>query len=153
HSGAGATQPKRKADATTTRMTKSQPKPSTSFRTRIRHHTSFRALAALFSAFLLLASLVAPPSFAAATPTLAQILARAYTARGGLVRLHALQGQRITGTISFGNDASGPFFVEFKRPLKMHMELTVQNQTMVRIYDGTQGWASNPFAGKSNLDP
>src|SRR5262249_3120938 len=72
---------------------------------------------------------------------------------GGLVRLHALQGQKITGTISFGNDASGPFFVEFRRPLKMHMELTVQNQTMVRIYNGTEGWANNPFAGKTNLDP
>jgi outer membrane lipoprotein-sorting protein len=89
---------------------------------------------------------------APAAPTLAQVLAKAYTARGGLVRLRAMQGQRVTGTISFGNDASGPFFVEMKRPLKMHMELTVQNQTMVRIFDGKEGWANNPFTGKASLD-
>jgi len=28
------------------------------------------------------------------------------------------------------------------------MQLTVQNQTMVRVYDGQSGWANNPFAGK-----
>jgi len=107
----------------------------------------------VLSALLLLASLATAPTFAAAAaPTLAQILARAYTARGGLVRLRTLQGQRITGTISFGNDASGPFFVEFRRPLKMHMEMTVQNQTMIRVYNGTEGWANNPFAGKTNPD-
>jgi len=33
----------------------------------------------------------------------------------------------------------------------MHMQLTIQNQTMVRVYDGKQGWANNPFAGK--VDP
>jgi outer membrane lipoprotein-sorting protein len=101
-------------------------------------------------AFLVLSSLAASPVFAAPAQTVTQILARVYTARGGLVRLRALQGQRITGTISFGNDASGPFFVEFKRPLKMHMELTIQNQTMMRVFDGKQGWANNPFAGKTN---
>jgi outer membrane lipoprotein-sorting protein len=103
---------------------------------------------------VLLASLVSFTITAAApaAPTLAQVLAKAYTARGGLVKLRAMQGQRVTGTISFGNDASGPFFVEMKRPLKMHMELTVQNQTMVRIFDGKEGWASNPFTGKASLD-
>jgi len=89
---------------------------------------------------------------ASADPTAAQILAKSYIARGGLVKLHAMLGQRVTGTISFGNDASGPFFVEMKRPLKMHMELTVQNQTMVRIFDGKDGWANNPFVGKASLD-
>ncbi len=35
----------------------------------------------------------------------------------------------------------------------MHMELTIQNQTMVRVHDGkSQGWANNPFAGKMNPD-
>ncbi len=33
----------------------------------------------------------------------------------------------------------------------MHMQLTIQNQTMVRVYDGkSQGWANNPFAGKAD---
>jgi hypothetical protein len=35
----------------------------------------------------------------------------------------------------------------------MHMQLTVQNQTMVRVYDGkSAGWANNPFAAKLNTE-
>lgn len=116
-----------------------------------------RRIAALGAVLALCSLLSAPTATAAPEPvqnlTIAQVLARAYTARGGLVRLHALQGQRVSGTISFGNDASGPFFVEFRRPLKMHMELTVQNQTVVRIFDGKEGWANNPFAGKAAAEP
>ena len=78
-----------------------------------------------------------------------EILAKVMAARGGLTKLHALRSQRISGTIAFG-DVSGPFVVEFKRPLKMHMQLTVQNQTMVRVYNGQSGWANNPFTGKMN---
>src|ERR1700733_9883352 len=91
---------------------------------------------------------VAPTPTAAQTAS--QILAKVYVARGGLTRIKALRSERITGTISFGSEASGPFTVELKRPMKMHMTLSVQNQTMVRVYDGTQGWANNPFAGKAN---
>jgi outer membrane lipoprotein-sorting protein len=87
-----------------------------------------------------------------AAQTTSQILAKVYVARGGLTRIKALRSERITGTISFGSEASGPFTVELKRPMKMHMTLSVQNQTMVRVYDGTQGWANNPFAGKLNPD-
>jgi outer membrane lipoprotein-sorting protein len=107
---------------------------------------SRRIVGAILLGLLVFSFFVSPAPLAA--QTLAQILAKVYTARGGLVKLRVLQGQRVTGTISFGNDASGPFFVEMKRPLKMHMELTVQNQTMVRVFDGKDGWANNPFLGK-----
>ena len=85
----------------------------------------------------------------ASAQTADQILAKVIAARGGRDKLRAVRSQRISGTISFG-DVSGPFVVELKRPLKMHMQLTVQNQTMVRVYDGQSGWANNPFAGKLN---
>jgi hypothetical protein len=79
-----------------------------------------------------------------------EILAKVIAARGGHAKLHAVHSERISGKISFG-DLSGPFVVELKRPLKMHMQLTIQDQTMVRVYDGkSQGWANNPFAGKTN---
>src|SRR5205823_12629651 len=114
-------------------------------------------IAALGAVLAFCSLLSAPTAPAFAEPvqnlTIAQVLARVYVARGGLVKLRALQGQRVTGTISFGNDASGPFFVEFRRPMKMHMELTVQNQTVVRIFDGKEGWANNPFTGKINPEP
>src|ERR1700743_1286731 len=85
--------------------------------------------------------------------TINQILAKVYIARGGLARIHALRSERVSGTISFGSEASGPFTVELKRPMKMHMTLAVQNQTMIRVFDGTQGWSNNPFAGKLNPEP
>jgi outer membrane lipoprotein-sorting protein len=84
--------------------------------------------------------------------TVTQIVAKVFVARGGLARIRAIKSERVSGTISFGSEASGPFAVELKRPLKMHMTLTVQNKTMVRFFDGTQGWANNPFAGKVNPD-
>jgi outer membrane lipoprotein-sorting protein len=85
----------------------------------------------------------------ASAQTADHILAKVIAARGGFSKLRAVHSQRISGTISFG-DVSGPFLVELKRPLKMHMQLTVQNQTMVRVYDGQSGWANNPFTGKVN---
>ena len=84
---------------------------------------------------------------AAGAQTADEILAKVLAARGGLDKLRAINSERVSGQISFG-DVSGPFVVELKRPLKMHMQLTIQNQTMVRVYDGKQGWANNPFAGK-----
>ena len=103
-----------------------------------------------FATACLLVCAVAP-SLSAQTVT--QIIAKVFVARGGLTKMRAIKSERVSGTISFGSEASGPFVVELKRPLKMHMTLTVQNQTMVRVYDGTQGWANNPFAGKPNPDP
>ena len=77
-----------------------------------------------------------------------EILAKVLAARGGLDKMRAIHSERVSGQISFG-DVSGPFAVELKRPLKMHMQITIQDKTMVRVYDGkSQGWANNPFAGK-----
>lgn len=88
----------------------------------------------------------------ASAQTIDEILAKVAAARGGSGKLKAVDSERVSGKISFG-DVAGPFVVELKRPLKMHMQLTIQNQTMVRVYDGkSQGWANNPFAGKMNPD-
>jgi hypothetical protein len=93
-----------------------------------------------------------PLTAAAQTPD--YILDRAIAARGGLEKIRAVQAERISGHISFGADAEGPFVVELKRPRKMHMEFTLQGSTMVRVYDGkSAGWANNPFAGKNNPEP
>jgi outer membrane lipoprotein-sorting protein len=79
---------------------------------------------------------------------------KALAARGGLDKIRAVQAERVSGHISFGADAEGPFVVELKRPRKMHMEFTVQGGTMVRVYDGkSAGWTVNPFAGKNTPEP
>jgi len=82
------------------------------------------------------------------------IIDKALAARGGLDKIRAVQAERVSGHISFGADAEGPFVVELKRPRKMHMEFTVQGGTMVRVYDGkSAGWTVNPFAGKNTPEP
>lgn len=99
---------------------------------------------------LLLGAIVAP---GVSAQTADQILAKVFAARGGMDKIRAINAERVSGRIAFGNEAAGPFVVELKRPLRMHMQLTVQNMTMVRVYDGKSGgWANNPFAGKMNPD-
>jgi outer membrane lipoprotein-sorting protein len=75
-------------------------------------------------------------------------------ARGGLARIKAVQTERVTGVITFAPGVEGPFFVERKRPLKMHMEITVNGQTLLRVYDGkSAGWIYNPFAPNASVAP
>ena len=83
-----------------------------------------------------------------------EIIAKYIAARGGLEKIKAVKSERVTGTISFGPDAEGPFVVERKRPLKMHMEITVNGQTVIRVYDGkSAGWIYNPFTPNPSVQP
>jgi len=82
----------------------------------------------------------------AGAQTADDIIAKSLAARGGLEKIKAVQTQRISGTISFGQ-ADGPFVIELKRPMKLHMEVTLAGQKLVRVYNGKgTGWTVNPFA-------
>ena len=73
-------------------------------------------------------------------------------ARGGVAKIKAVQTERVTGTITFAPGVEGPFFVERKRPLKMHMEITVNGQSLIRVYDGkSSGWIYNPFTPNASV--
>jgi len=75
-------------------------------------------------------------------------------ARGGLAKLKSVQTERVTGVITFAPGVEGPFFVERKRPLKMHMEIAINGQSLVRVYDGkSSGWIYNPFAPNAAVLP
>lgn len=83
-----------------------------------------------------------------------QLVAKVLQARGGIARLKAVQSERVSGTISLGPGAEGPFTVELKRPGKMHMEVTIQGQTVLRVYDGhASGWIVNPFSQTKSAVP
>lgn len=78
-----------------------------------------------------------------------EIVTKVLAARGGLEKAKAVQSERITGTIYFNPELYGPFLAEFKRPGKMHNEVTIQNKTVVRSFNGKdEGWIVNPFVGK-----
>jgi len=90
----------------------------------------------------------------AAAQTADEIVAKVLAARGGLEKAKAVQSERITGTIYFSPELYGPFVAEFKRPGKMHNELTIQNKTVVRTFNGKDGgWVINPFVGKNSPEP
>lgn len=93
-----------------------------------------------------------------ATPLSAQtadeVIGNYIAARGGLAKIKAVKSERVTGIISFGPDAEGPFLVERQRPLKMHMEITLQGLTLIRTYDGkSTGWIFNPFTASPSVQP
>lgn len=86
--------------------------------------------------------------------TVDDILSSYIAARGGSDKIKSVKTERVTGTISFGPDAEGPFFIERKRPLKLHMEITLNGQSLIRTYDGkSAGWIYNPFAPNPSVEP
>jgi hypothetical protein len=89
-----------------------------------------------------------------AAQTTDEIVAKVMAARGGLEKAKAVKTERITGTIYFNAEMYGPFLAEFKRPGKMHNEVTIQNKTVVRSFNGKDaGWVTNPFVGKDGPEP
>jgi outer membrane lipoprotein-sorting protein len=104
-----------------------------------------RALAIALALQCLLAVLCRP----VVAQTAEEIVSKVLAARGGLEKIKAVQSQRITGVIYFNPDLYGPFMAEFKRPGKMHNEVTIHDKTVVRTINGKgAGWVVNPFAGK-----
>ena len=104
------------------------------------------ALLVLATVFLLPAGLAAQ--------TADDVINAYLKARGGLAKIRSIQTERVSGTISFGPNLEGPFFVERKRTLKMHMELQVGGQTLIRVYDGkSAGWIYNPFTPDPAVTP
>ena len=101
----------------------------------------------------LLAAIAILPAIASAQ-TADEVIQKYLDARGGAAKIKAIQTERVSGTISFGPGAEGPFVVERKRPLKMHMEITVAGKTLIRSYDGKgAGWVYNPFGPNPAVAP
>src|SRR5437667_5854588 len=89
-----------------------------------------------------------------AAQTADEIVKKALDARGGVDKLKAVQTERVTGRITFSRDVEGTFVVELKRPLKMHVEISIEGQRIVRVYDGkSSGWMINPFAETKDVQP
>ncbi len=112
-----------------------------------------RRVPAIFGAAILAAIQLAQPTSSLAQ-TSDELVAKVLEARGGLAKAKAVKSERITGTIYFTQDLYGPFIAEFKRPGKMHNEVTIQDKTVVRAFNGKDGgWMINPFAGKNAPEP
>jgi hypothetical protein len=106
----------------------------------------------------------APPHLSAA-----QIVEKNVAARGGLAAWRGVQTMIWKGRVGAGatsyeavshgkletrqrDEAQLPFTLEFKRPLKMRLEIQFNGQTAVQVFDGANGWKLRPYLGRSNWD-
>jgi outer membrane lipoprotein-sorting protein len=97
---------------------------------------------------------VAPPSRSrpqsAATPglTVAEIVEKNAAARGGVAAWRKLQTIAFAGHVESASAPARrmPFLLEQERPNRTRFELMAENQRLVRVYDGTNGWKLRPNA-------
>jgi outer membrane lipoprotein-sorting protein len=101
-------------------------------------------LARIVSAAALLAAA------AASAETADDVIARHIAARGGMDKIKAIQS--VDMKIKANQQGlEFPGRLEWKRPDKLRLEMTIQGKTMVQAYDGKTAWAIMPFLG--SLDP
>jgi hypothetical protein len=94
---------------------------------------------------------IAPPP---ALPV-AKIVDRNIAARGGLSAWRAVSSLTMTGEMDAGGkqDVKLPFVMSMKRPQKSRLELKLQEQTAVQVWDGKQGWKVRPFLNRNEVEP
>ena len=111
-------------------------------------NVSLMKMKSFMFAFLLLVP------FAATAQTADEIVSKVIAARGGLDKIKAIKSERVSGTVTLAPGTDGTFVVELKRTHKMHMEISVDGQKIIRVYDGqANGWVFNPFGGNKVVEP
>jgi outer membrane lipoprotein-sorting protein len=90
----------------------------------------------------------------ASAQTADEIIKKTIEARGGADKIRAVQSERITGHVSAPQGIEGTFVVELKRPNRMHTEISIEGQKVIRVYDGkSAGWVINPFMENKGVQP
>jgi hypothetical protein len=99
-------------------------------------------------------ALLAVPALMAQAPTLDQVLAKHYEAKGGLAKLKAVSTMRITAKMS-GGPMDFPVVIEAKRPASIRMDINIQGNQITQAFDGKSGWSINPFqqSAKKEAEP
>src|SRR5712664_2105275 len=91
---------------------------------------------------------------AARAQTADEIVNKCLAARGGADKVKAIQSERVSGRVTFGPGLEGSLVAELKRPHKLHVEIVIEGQKIIRVYDGkSAGWVVNPFAEKKDAQP
>jgi peptidase YpeB-like protein len=101
---------------------------------------------------LLLITLLCLLPLRMAAQTADEIVKKALDARGGINKIKAVQSERISGKVSFTHGFGGTVVLELERLHKLHSEITVEGQKIVRVYDGkSAGWTVNPFEDNKDV--
>jgi outer membrane lipoprotein-sorting protein len=82
-------------------------------------------------------------------PTFDQLLTKHYEALGGLEVIKSVQSRRLTGRMTIGPGMEAPMTVQFKRPMKLRLDFTVQGMTGSQAFDGETAWMMMPFLGQT----
>ena len=98
---------------------------------------------------LLAALLCASLPLAAGAFTADELIAKNIEARGGSGKLSALKSVHFTGTFKPGGGVEFAFAQTIKRGM-VRNEISVQGLTIVRAYDGKEGWVINPLQGRKD---
>lgn len=84
--------------------------------------------------------------------TIEEIVAGNVEAKGGEEAWLAVKTAKMSGTMRMGGGAAGaievPFSVEYKRPMSVRVEFSMQGMTAIQAFDGESGWSVMPFLGK-----
>jgi hypothetical protein len=100
--------------------------------------------------FLIVVSALALASVAPAQ-TVDEILAKNFAAKGGLIKIRAVQSMRITGKITIGPGMEAPAVIEQKRGDKLRMDITFQGMILTPMaLNGSAGWKLMPIQGNPN---
>jgi outer membrane lipoprotein-sorting protein len=89
----------------------------------------------------------------ASAQTVDEVIAKNIEAKGGLEKIKSVQTLRMIGKMTMGPGIEAPATIEFKRPNKVRMEITVQGNVGTQAYDGKNGWSISPFSGKKEPEP
>jgi len=84
----------------------------------------------------------------ASGPSVDDLLARHFAARGGLDKLKAMTTLRMSGKVEAGGQQIEMLTVS-KRPNLMRQEQTVMGRRIISAFDGTRMWVINPMTGSS----
>ena len=100
---------------------------------------------------LIVASLSLVP-WASFAVTLDELLAKHVEARGGLDKIKAVQTLQLTGKLRVSGDFTAEFSLvrRIKRPGQARTDAALQGLTLVRAWDGHEGWAISPFYGRKD---
>lgn len=98
---------------------------------------SFTLIVILFSAIMVSAQ------------TLEEILNQYYEARGGYDKIKSVQTMKTAGK-QLVQGIEVPFTIQQKRPNFLHIQATVQGQSIVQGYDGETAWMINPLLGSTD---
>ena len=85
----------------------------------------------------------------ALTQTLDEILNKYYEARGGYEKIKDVKTVKTTGK-QLVQGMEIPFTIQQKRPNFLHIEVTVQGQTIIQAYDSVTAWMINPLTGSTD---